>query len=142
MAYRSATSGDASATAVAKQLSNLGVTKATGTEATIQFLSGIGEDKIELNAGEYDAAVAFFEQRDYDRQAAESIAYVLMRQAKIDEVSVFKILDTLKAQVSVDPVTLNNLVGEILNLNRFKTSILGYKSAGTENTLAKRNIKA
>ena len=86
--------------------------------------------------------MAFFEQRDYDRQAAESIAYVLMRQAKIDEVSVFKILDTLKAQVSVDPITLNNLVGEILNLNRFKTSILGYKSAGPENTLAKRNIKA
>ena len=142
MAYRSATPGDTSATAVAKQLSNLGVTKATGTQATIQFLSGIGEDKIELNAGEYDAAVAFFEQCDYDRQAAESIAYVLMRQAKIDEVSVFKILDTLKAQASVDPITLNNLVGEILNLNRFKTSILGYKSAGPENTLAKRNIKA
>ena len=141
MAYRSATPGDASATAVAKQLSNLGVTKATGTQATIQFLSGIGEDKIELNAGEYDAAVAFFEQRDYDRQAAESIAYVLMRQAKIDDVSVFKILDTLNAR-STDPITLNNLVGEILNLNRFKTSILGYKSAGPENTLAKRNIKA
>ena len=142
MAYRSATSGGTSATAVAKQLSNLGISKATGNQATIQFLSGIGEDKIELNAGEYDAAVAFFEQRDYDRQAAESIAYVLMRQAKIDEVSVFKILDTLKARVSVDPITLNNLVGEILNLNRFKTSILGYKSAGPENTLAKRNIKA
>ena len=30
------------------------------------------------------------------RQASESIAYVLMRQAKIDDVSVFKILDTLK----------------------------------------------
>ncbi len=64
-----------------------------------------------------------------------------MRQAKIDDVSVFKILDTLKA-TTTDPITLNNLVGEILNLNRFKTSILGYKSAGPENTLAKRNIKA
>ena len=86
--------------------------------------------------------MAFFENRDYDRLAAESIAYVLMRQAKIDNVNVFKILDTLEAQASKDPVTLNNLVGEILNLNRFKTSILGYKSAGPQNTLAKRNIKA
>ena len=52
-----------------------------------------------------------------------------------------KILDTLNAAGS-DPVTLNNLVGEILNLNRFKTSILGYKSPSTQNTLTKRNIKA
>ena len=141
MAYRSATSGGTSATAVAKQLSNLGISKATGNQATIQFLSGIGDDKVELNAAEYDAAIAFFEQRDYDRQASESIAYVLMRQSKIDDVSVFKILDTLNAR-STDPITLNNLVGEILNLNRFKTSILGYKSAGPENTLTKRNIKA
>ena len=142
MAYRSATPGDTASSTAAKSLSNLGVTKATGTEATVQFLSGIGEEKVELNAGEYDAAVAFFENRDYDRLAAESIAYVLMRQAKIDNVNVFKILDTLEAQASKDPVTLNNLVGEILNLNRFKTSILGYKSAGPQNTLAKRNIKA
>jgi len=140
MAYRSAT--QSTEAFVAKQLSNLGVSKATGSQAKIQFLAGIGEDKIELNAAEYDAAIAFFQARDYDRQASESIAYVLMRQAKIDDVSVFKILDTLNARTSSNPIELNNLVGEILNLNRFKTSILGYKSAGTENTLAKRNVKA
>jgi len=142
MAYRTATPSSSNEADVAKQLSNLGVAKASGSQATIQFLAGIGEDKVELNAAEYDAAVAFFENRDYDRQASESIAYVLMRQAKIDDVNVFKILDTLLAQSSKDPVTLNNLVGEILNLNRFKTSILGYKSPGPQNTLAKRNVKA
>ncbi len=142
MAYRTATPSSSNEADVAKQLSNLGVAKASGSQATIQFLAGIGEDKVELNAAEYDAAVAFFENRDYDRQASESIAYVLMRQAKIDDVNVFKILDTLLAQSSKDPVTLNNLVGEILNLNRFKTSILGYKSPSPQNTLAKRNVKA
>ncbi len=142
MAYRTASPTTSSESTVAQSLSNLGVTKATGTEATVQFLSGIGNEKVELNAAEYDAAIAFFEQRDYDRVASESIAYVLMRQAKIDDVSVFKILDTLNAQATKDPIALNNLVGEILNLNRFKTSILGFKSAGAENTLAKRNIKA
>ena len=142
MVYRTATQSQSNEASVAKQLSNLGVSKSTGSQATIQFLSGIGEDKVELNAAEYDAAIAFFEERDYDRQASESIAYVLMHQAKIDDVSVFKILDTLNARTTTDPIQLNNLVGEILNLNRFKTSILGYKSAGTENTLAKRNVKA
>ena len=137
MAYRSATPGDTSATAVAKQLSNLGITKATGTEATIQFLAGIGEDKVELNAGEYDAAVAFFEQRDYDRQASESIAYVLMRQAKIDDVSPQLILDQL---TKASPAILSELITIILNANRFKSSRLGVrKTLATKDTVS-RNI--
>ena len=140
MAYRSATSSNSPET-IAKSLSNVGITSAVGDQATIQFLSGLGDAPVELNAGEYDACIAFFTKKDYDRTAAESIAYVLVRQAKIDNVSVMKILDTLEAN-SNDPVTLNNLVGEILNLNRFKTSILGFKSSSTQNPVAIRNIKA
>ena len=139
MAYRSASP---STTAdVAKALSNVGIGKETGDQATIAFLSGLGDAPIELNAAEYDAAKGFFEQRGYDKSASESMAFFLARQARLDGVSVMKILDTLNAAGS-DPITLNNLVGEILNLNRFKTSILGYKSATTQNTLTKRNIKA
>jgi len=140
MSYRSANTSN-SPEAVAKSLSNVGITSATGDQATVQFLSGLGDAPVELNAGEYDACIAFFTNKDYDRTAAESIAYVLVRQAKIDDVSVMKILDTLEAN-STDPVTLNNLVGEILNLNRFKTSILGFKSSSTQNPVAIRNIKA
>ena len=126
---------------VANQLSNLGISSAVGDQATINFLSGLGDAPVELNAAEYDAAKGFFEQRGYDTVAAESIAYVLSRQAKLDNVPVMKILDTLNAAGS-DPIALNNLVGEILNLNRFKTSILGYKNPNPQNTLTKRNIKA
>jgi len=140
MSYRSANTSN-SPEAVAKSLSNVGITSATGDQATVQFLSGLGDAPVELNAGEYDACIAFFTNKDYDRTAAESIAYVLVRQAKIDDVSVMKILDTLEAN-STDPVTLNNLVGEILNLNRFKTSILGFKSSSTQNPVTIRNIKA
>lgn len=140
MAYRSASSSNSPET-IAKSLSNVGITSAVGDQATIQFLSGLGDAPVELNAGEYDACIAFFTKKDYDRTAAESIAYVLVRQAKIDNVSVMKILDTLEANSS-DPVTLNNLVGEILNLNRFKTSILGYKNSNTQNPVTIRNIKA
>ena len=62
MTYRTATQSNEAS--VAKQLSNLGVSKATGSQATIQFLAGIGDDKVELNAAEYDAAIAFFQERD------------------------------------------------------------------------------
>ena len=44
MAYRTATQSQSNEASVAKQLSNLGVSKSTGSQATIQFLSGIGED--------------------------------------------------------------------------------------------------
>tara|TARA_Y100001938_G_C7786693_1_gene280548 strand:+ start:70 stop:489 length:420 start_codon:yes stop_codon:yes gene_type:complete len=139
MAYRSVSTSAAGE--VANQLSNLGISSAVGDQATINFLSGLGDAPVELNAAEYDAAKGFFEQRGYDTVAAESIAYVLSRQAKLDNVPVMKILDTLNAAGS-DPIALNNLVGEILNLNRFKTSILGYKNPNPQNTLTKRNIKA
>ena len=139
MAYR--TAGPSSTDDVAKALSNVGIGGDVGDRATINVLSGLGDAPIELNAAEYDAAKAFFQQRGYDDTASESIAYVLSRQAKADDVSVMKILDTLNAAGS-DPIALNNLVGEILNLNRFKTSILGYKSPNSENALTKRNIKA
>ena len=35
------------------------------------------EEEFQFNAGEYDAAVAFFVKRGFKRQAAESTAYVL-----------------------------------------------------------------
>ena len=41
----------------------------------------------EFNVGEYDATVAFFVKRGFERSAAESTAYVILAQAKIDSIS-------------------------------------------------------
>jgi len=53
-------------------------------------------------------------------------------------VPVFQILDTFK-QLSV--LQLNETVAEILNRNRYKTSVLGFKSERTPISLANRNVK-
>lgn len=118
---------------------NLAIEDPKGTQEIIQFLSGITDDRLEFNASEYDAVVGFFEGKDYDRQAAESLAYIILRQAKIDNVPVFEILQSLS---KVAPVTLSQLVTEILNSNRYKTSVLGFRNERTTLDHITRNIKA
>ena len=132
----SSTSGNGS---TQKPLSNIGVSSAKGNQSVVEFLSGIEEERVELDGAEYDATVAFFTSRDYDLQSAQSLAYVLMKQAKADNVNIFTVLDTLKPS---DPVQLSQLVTEVLNAYRYKTSVLGYKNDRTAQSHVSRNIKA
>lgn len=120
-------------------VSNIGVSKTQGAQSIVEFLSGIETDRTELNGAEYDACVAFFTGRNYDEQSAKSLAYVLMKQAKIDSVDIFEVLDTLRP---ASPVDLSQLVTEVLNAYRYKTSVLGYKNDRTALNHVARNIKA
>jgi len=120
-------------------VSNLGVSAQSKTQSMVQFLSGLEQDRTEINGGQYDAAIAFFRNKGYDVQASESIAYVLMKQAKVDNANVFSVLDTLKGATDLE---LSQLVAEILNAYRYKTSVLGYKNDRSTQSHVTRNIKA
>ena len=65
------------------------------------------------------------------------MASTLLRQAKIDNVKVFELMDTLKG---MENVQLSAIVTEILNFNRQKISSLGYKLTPTDTKLESRNI--
>ena len=120
-------------------VSNLGVSAQSKTQSMVQFLSGLEQDRTEINGGQYDAAIAFIRNKGYDVQASESIAYVLMKQAKVDNANVFSVLDTLKGATDLE---LSQLVAEILNAYRYKTSVLGYKNDRSTQSHITRNIKA
>ena len=79
MSYRSANTSN-SPEAVAKSLSNVGITSATGDQATVQFLSGLGDAPVELNAGEYDACIAFFTNKDYLFKPYLNLLFVIALQ--------------------------------------------------------------
>ena len=91
----------------------------------------------EFSSVDYDTTIAFFVKRGFSRQAAESTAYVILAQSKIDEVSPQSLLQKLG---TASEVQLSELITIILNANRFKTSRLGVRKTLTTNTLVSRNV--
>ena len=95
------------------------------------------ESDYEFNVGEYDSTIAFFVKRNFSRTAAESTAYAILSQAKIDDIKPQKILDQLTYATSA---LLSELMTIILNANRYKSSRLGVrKTLATKETVS-RNI--
>ena len=95
------------------------------------------ETEYQFNVGEYDSTVAFFVKRGFSRTAAESTAYVILSQAKIDNIKPQQILDQL---TNADPVLLSELITIILNANRYKSSRLGVRQTLTTKETVSRNI--
>lgn len=106
-------------------------------EAVKTFFDRYYTKPLEFAASEVDAVVTFFTKRGFESAAANSVATVLMQQAKIDGVKVFTLLDTLSG---LEGVQLSALVTEILNYSRTKTSTLGYRVESTTNYIEARNI--
>ena len=95
------------------------------------------ENDYEFNVGDYDSTIAFFVKRDFSRVAAESTAYAILSQAKIDNIKPQQILDQL---TYADQALLSELMTIILNANRYKSSRLGVrKTLATKETVS-RNI--
>tara|TARA_A100001011_G_scaffold375729_1_gene437597 strand:- start:987 stop:1364 length:378 start_codon:yes stop_codon:yes gene_type:complete len=91
----------------------------------------------QFNVGEYDSTIAFFVKRNFSREAAESTAYAILSQAKIDNIKPQQILDQL---TYATPALLSELITIILNANRYKSSRLGVrKTLNTKDTVS-RNI--
>ena len=95
------------------------------------------ETEYQFNVGEYDTTVAFFVKRGFSRTSAESTAYVILSQAKIDNIKPQQILDQL---AKASPVLLSELVTIILNANRYKSSRLGVRQTLTTKETVSRNI--
>jgi hypothetical protein len=95
------------------------------------------ETDYQFNVGEYDSTVAFFVKRNFSRVAAESTAYAIMSQAKIDNIKPQQILDQL---TYANPALLSELITIILNANRYKSSRLGVRKTLTTKETVSRNI--
>jgi hypothetical protein len=118
----------------------LSTTNTDSASNTKQFFNTYYQSPVTLSADQIDAVVGFFTSRGFDQTAAVSTASVLLTQAKVENVNVFKILDTLK---TLSDVQLSSVVREILNYNRLRISILGYKVDRSDvNHYELRNILA
>ena len=117
---------------------NLPAKDKTSLEETVNKLTTTDyQTDYQFNVGEYDSTIAFFVKRNFSREAAESTAYAILSQAKIDNVKPQQILDQL---TYATPALLSELITIILNANRYKSSRLGVrKTLATKDTVS-RNI--
>ena len=107
-------------------------------QKTIEALTTTAyETDYQFNVGDYDSTIAFFVKRNFSRSAAESTAYAILSQAKIDNIKPQQILDQL---TYATPALLSELLTIIFNANRYKSSRLGVrKTLATKETVS-RNI--
>jgi hypothetical protein len=117
--------------------SNLPNSASTSTSDTREFFDKFFTNRISFPANEIDATVGFFMKRGFDTESARSTSIVLLNQAKLDNVPVFQLLDTLK---TLTDVQLSQVVAQVLNAYREKTSLLGYRVAPVVNHYESRNI--
>lgn len=113
--------------------------KEDSAAGTKLYFDQYGDSPLEFSANEVTAAIAFFQSRGFENDAALVTAQVLLKQAKLDNIPVFKIIDTLK---TFNGVQISALVAEILNNNRNAASTLGYRTNLVEKQNQTRNIFA
>jgi hypothetical protein len=111
--------------------------KADLQETVDKLTKNTYETDYEFNVGEYDSTIAFFVKRNFSRSAAESTAYAILSQAKIDNIKPQQILDSL---TYATPALLSELMTIILNANRYKSSRLGVRKTLTTKETVSRNI--
>jgi hypothetical protein len=105
--------------------------------AVRQFFDKFFQQSVSFPANQIDAVVGFFTKQGFDTTSAESTAIVLLNQARQDGVDVFKLIDTLK---QLNDVQLSQVVAQVLNAYREKTSVLGYRINTIVDTYETRNI--
>jgi len=93
--------------------------------------------QITFPSNQIDAVLGFFLKRGFDDEAARSTGIVLLNQARLDNVNVFELIDTLKGLTDVQ---LAKVVTEVLNSYREQTSTLDYKVMSLVETYESRNI--
>lgn len=119
-------------------MSNLPISNPTdSSKDTKEFFDKYFTHKVSFPANEIDAVVGFFLKHGFDESSAASTSIVLLNQARVDGVSVFQLVDSLR---KLSEVELSQVVAQILNCYREKTSLLGYRIAPLEDNFESRNI--
>ena len=94
---------------------------------------------IEIDNNSMIYITSFFEKRGFSPDSAETIGLIILSQAKKDNVNPSSVMDEI---IKLDNVSISGLVGQILNYNRFNTSILGVYVTPSPADEIQRNILA
>jgi len=103
-----------------------------------QFFDKYYTKSLSFPTNDVNAVLGYFGKRGFSDEAAKAVSTVLLSQAKLDNIPVFQLLDTLKG---LKETQLSNVVAEVLNYNRNKTSSIGYSTSNAvSDKTERRNI--
>lgn len=93
-----------------------------GNNSTVGAMDNFYSKPVSIDPTTYSMITGFFQSRGFGVAASETTAVTLIKQAQIDGYNPINVLDSLNG---LNDVVLDNIIAEILNYNRFKTSFLG-----------------
>lgn len=111
----------------------------SSSDETVQIFDQYYTKPITIDSTTLESMSAFFESRGFEKYAAQNVSLIIIKQAKRDNYNPNQILDTLNGLTDIE---ISALVAEILNNNRFKSSVLGIKQNFLLSEEVLRNIVA
>jgi hypothetical protein len=111
----------------------------SSSNSTVKYFNDFYNVPVEIDNNSLLQMQAFLEKRGFDKTAAEFTSGIILSQAKVDNFNPIQLLDTLSG---LSDTQMSALVAEILNYNRFKTSVLGIYQGPALSDEVQRNILA
>ena len=97
----------------------------SSADAPKRYFNTYYQKQLAYPSNEVDAVIGFLESKGFDKSAAQSTGAILMQQAKLDNVRVFELLDTLKG---LEKLQLSFDVATIINFNRQRYIRISYSN--------------
>lgn len=109
----------------------------SSSDLSNKALNQYNDIPVQLDNETLTAMKGLLSNKGFSEESAESISITIMMQAKRDNFNPMNVLDSMR---SLGNVELSQFVSEILNFNRYKTSVLGTTQRITPVDVVKRNI--
>lgn len=94
----------------------------SSSDETLKNFSLYNDKPVELDQNVQTAMIGFLESRNFSRESAEVIALTILTQAKREKFNPLALIETMK---KLNETEMSTIIAEVLNFNRFKTSMLG-----------------
>lgn len=111
----------------------------SSSDQTLRQFQYYNDKPVEVNQTTLSAMIGFLENRGFSKESAETISQTIIVQAKRENYNPMALIETMKR---LDNTELSGIVAEVLNFNRFKSSLLGSKQEVTPVDNVRRNIVA
>ena len=110
---------------------------ASSSDLTNKTFDQYNDIPVQLDNETLTAMKGLLSNRGFSEESAENISITIMMQARRDNFNPMNVLDSMRA---LGQIEMSQFVSEILNFNRYKTSVLGSVQAITPVDFVKRNI--